>query len=211
MRNNRRRRLAGIICMIGGVLLIGSTLLYDINSCRESRQELEAYKSTLSDNTERKEAAQEEAGIDTEPEGEARQEDIVCILRIPAIDSEELVKEGSSKATLANALGHIEETMLPGEAGSFVVAGHRSHTYGRLFNRLNEVKEGDLIYADMPDRTYTYEVEKIEVVEPDKLALLNSSEEASITLFTCTPIYTATHRLVITGKLVQAEDNTSVW
>lgn len=48
-------------------------------------------------------------------------------------------------------------TPLPGEAGNVGIAGHRT-TYGRPFNRLNEVKSGDPGYLTTPSAKFTYTV-----------------------------------------------------
>ena len=49
---------------------------------------------------------------------------------------------------------------------------------------------------------YTYKVEEIEIVKPDEVSVLKQSEiEKELTLVTCHPVYTGTHRLIIRGKL----------
>ena len=39
-------------------------------------------------------------------------------------------------------------------------------------------------------------------MEPSEVSVLDSTEDATLTLVTCTPIRVATHRLIIKGKLV---------
>ena len=126
-----------------------------------------------------------------------------CLVRIPKINCTEPVKEGVDRNALAASLGHEPETALPGEVGNCVIAGHRNYTFGKYFNRLNEVEIGDTIYIDTLDDTYEYTVEEIKVVEPTDLSVLDNTEDETLTLYTCTPIYIATHRLVIIAKRVQ--------
>lgn len=119
------------------------------------------------------------------------------ILRIPGIHSVEPVLSGSSRNVLARALGHVEGTAWPGETGNCVIAGHRNYSFGKLFHRLNEVKTGDEIYLDTLEEAYHYVVTEIRIVEPDAVEILNPTDRDQLTLFTCTPIYLATHRLVV--------------
>ena len=89
-----------------------------------------------------------------------------------------------------------------GEIGNCVIAGHRNYSFGKYFNRLNEVEIGDNIYVDTKDATYKYEVYDIIVVEPDDLSVLDNTDEEIITLYTCTPVVIGTHRLVVKAKRV---------
>ena len=123
--------------------------------------------------------------------------DILYMLRIPCIDSENPVREGVSAGVLADSLGHEPDTAYIGEGGNCVIAGHRNYSFGSFFNRLNEVKEGDMIYVDTATDSYSYAVVEIKVVEPEDLSVLEPTDTETLTLYTCTPLYLATHRLVI--------------
>ena len=108
------------------------------------------------------------------------------------------VAEGADLATLKFSLGHMPETADLGTIGNAVVAGHRSHSFGTYFNRLDEVEVGDEIQVTTAGQTYTYEVYEVLVVEPDDLSVLRSSSSHKVlTLITCTPLYTSTHRLIV--------------
>ncbi len=57
------------------------------------------------------------------------------------------------------------------------------------------------------DRTFSYKVASVDVVEPDDTALLQPKEgEERITLLTCTPYGINSHRLLVTG-VPTAEDD----
>ena len=87
--------------------------------------------------------------------------------------------------------------------GNCVIAGHRNYTFGTYFNRLNEVQVGDMIYFDTRTETYAYQVSEIQVVEPDDLEILDDRDSEQLTLYTCTPLYIATHRLVVIADRVE--------
>ena len=92
---------------------------------------------------------------------------------------------------------------MAGEEGNCVIAGHRNYNFGKFFNRLDEVEENDLIYIDSPTQTYTYVVKEIKVVEPTDVEILDPVEgKQQLTLYTCTPLYIATHRLVIIAERI---------
>ena len=56
------------------------------------------------------------------------------------------------------------------------------------------------------DAVYNYEVFNIFIVEPSDVSVLKKSKTESIlTLITCHPLYTATHRLIVQAKLLPEE------
>ncbi len=119
-------------------------------------------------------------------------------IRIDKIDVYLPVAEGVDLATLKFTLGHMPETASLGAVGNSVVAGHRSHSFGTFFNRLDEVEVGDEIVVESGGKSYTYEVYEVLVVEPDDTSVLRSSSSHQVlTLITCTPLYTSTHRLIV--------------
>jgi len=126
---------------------------------------------------------------------------VIGIMEIPKIDLKVVVAEGTDKQTLKKAVGHFENTAMPGKIGNFAVAGHRSYTYNEFFNRLDEMEIGDEIRVKTIEGEFVYEVTDIFVVEPHEVWVLDPTPEATITLITCTPIRVATHRLIVKGKL----------
>lgn len=126
------------------------------------------------------------------------------ILTIDSIDAVLPVTDGVSAAQLQVAVGHVPQTAPIGGEGNAVIAGHRSYTYGQMFNRLGEIAEGDLIrYEDKNGAAFTYEVFKTLVIEPgDQAAFVQPEGEHLLTLYTCTPIRKATHRLLVRARLI---------
>ena len=127
--------------------------------------------------------------------------DTIGIMTIPKLDLKVCVAEGTDNEILKYAVGHFANTAMPGEKGNFSVAGHRSYTYGEYFNRLDELEIGDAITVKTKENEYTYTVYDIQVVLPEDISVLDSTDDATITLVTCTPIRVATHRLIVKGRL----------
>ena len=100
----------------------------------------------------------------------------------------------------------------PGELGNFVVSGHSSNDwleqgdYKFIFARLEQMKVGDVIYANYNSKRYAYNVTRIEVVKPtDVQALTKPVTKPTITLVTCTPLGTALNRLLIFAEQVSPD------
>lgn len=133
---------------------------------------------------------------------------IVGILDIPKIDIKVAIQEGTDEETLKYAVGHFEDTALPGQVGNFAVAGHRAYTYNKFFSNLDQLQIGDTIQTLTKEDTYTYKVTSSEVVLPEQVEVLENEENKStITLITCTPKYTGTHRLVLKGELITQQNS----
>lgn len=192
MKNKSFAKLiVGIVFISVGCGLILSSLLLNVRQHLAQDKLISEFKESVSEET-----------VIEEPTAEfpAFEGDVLYNLRIPVIDSENPVREGVSKGVLADSLGHEPETAYIGEQGNCVIAGHRNYTFGKFFNRLDEVAVGDYIYVDTRAGSYTYVVSEIKVVEPTDASVLEDTQDEQLTLYTCTPIYIASHRLVIIAK-----------
>jgi len=128
----------------------------------------------------------------------------IGLLTIDSINLRLPVMEGIDEQKLRIAPGHIPQTATIGEIGNAVIAGHRNYTFGSMFNRLGEVENGDIIgFQTMNGETMMFEVFEILVIMPDnQIAFIQPQNEAIITLYTCTPIKEATHRLLIRARII---------
>jgi sortase A len=129
------------------------------------------------------------------PEGEA-----VAIIRIPKIGVEKAVVEGVGVADLKKGPGHYPTTPVPGQPGNAAIAGHRT-TYGAPFGELGELVEGDEILVTTRQGEFRYVVDRISIVSPEQVEVLDPSEESRLTLTTCHPRYSARQRLIVSGVL----------
>lgn len=127
---------------------------------------------------------------------------VLGIIKIDKLDIKYPVVEGVKANNLRIGIGHIPGTSGPGKPGNCVLAGHRNYTFGRFFNRLDELKEGDMISISDKKAEYRYKINKKFVVKPDDLSVLKGvKDEKVLTLITCTPIYIASHRLIVQARL----------
>lgn len=123
------------------------------------------------------------------------------------IDNIELylpILKGTTTKNLSMALTTIEPTTKPGQIGNIAIAGHRNLQYGKNFNRLNEIEVGDSIILNDGKNSYTYTVVEKFLVKPEETWILNGNDrDRMITLITCHPMGSPTHRLVIKGKILE--------
>jgi sortase A len=137
-----------------------------------------------------------------------------AFIRVPAFGKnwQFTIVQGASLAQLDVSPGHVAGTQLPGQVGNFVVAGHRV-TAGNPFWSEPSLKNGDVIYILTEANTYTYKVIGKQTVLPTDVGMLDPvpghphrpATRRLITLITCTPAWTGTHRVVVTGVLVSAQ------
>ena len=124
------------------------------------------------------------------------------VLMIPKINLKQPVFAGASQKNLKIGIGHMSETSKIGEVGNAALAGHRSHTFGRFFNRLDELDVNDEIEIRMGGNTFKYVVYEKVIVEPSDISVLGRNKKDKVlTLITCHPLRTATHRLIIHAKI----------
>ncbi|MBR4669735.1 MAG: class D sortase [Butyrivibrio sp.] len=200
-------RIIGAILLVSGLALIIASISINVIQAQEKESALESFYSALplEDNEGTSDDGLVTVSLENGDDSLLVSDDIMYVVRIPKIDSKEPVKEGTNKSALSASLGHEPGTASPGEVGNCVIAGHRNYNFGKYFNRLDEVEVGDEIFVDTRDNTYEYKVSEIKVVEPEDIEILDPTEDEQLTLYTCTPIYIATHRLVVIAKRVDAE------
>jgi sortase A len=109
----------------------------------------------------------------------------LAILRIPRIRLEVPVLEGTDELTLNRAVGHIEDTAIPGVDGNVGIAGHRDGFFRGLMN----VVPGDAIELESLHGTEDYRIERTWIVTPDDVSVLDPTPGRSLTLVTCYPFY----------------------
>ena len=104
-------------------------------------------------------------------------------VEIPRLGVSVVVRAGSDARTLQLAVGHIPGTALPGERGNMGLAGHRD----TFFRRLQDIKPDDEIRLTTTEGTFSYQVERTLIVQPDDVWVLDSTGDPVLTLVTCYP------------------------
>ena len=109
-------------------------------------------------------------------------------LKIPAIHVDLPIYHGTSDATLAKGVGHLEGTSLPvgGVSQHSVLTAHRGLPEATLFNDLHKLKIGDRFVIEVMGEVLTYEVFDTQTVWPHETqSLVPRYGEDIVTLVTC--------------------------
>ena len=193
-----KKKFSGTLLIVIGILIISSAIFMRLSSNRKQKDMITRFEETLRDMGEYDEDNSRKEGSTS---GEATKEvnNAIAMMVIPKINVTAAVAEGSDMDTLKSAVGHFEGTALPGEKGNFAVAGHRNYTYSEYFKRADELENGDEIIVRNKKGEFKYKVTGKKIVEPEDVEVLDPTEDATLTIVTCTP--GATKRLIVNGKL----------
>lgn len=128
-------------------------------------------------------------------------------LIIPSIgiDIELIGGEDQNKA-LSKGAWVVPGSVRPGDVGEMVITGHRFEVLPpakNTFYNLDKMVSGDVFIVIFDGYAYRYQVRSTEVVNPEDYNIGTRDVTGSeITLYTCTPLWTATQRLLQHGELV---------
>lgn len=127
---------------------------------------------------------------------------------IPKIGVNVEIKEGNQSVLKTGAWHRFPERGDPVKGGNFIVSGHRfvmgytpkATKEQSFFYNIDKLAEGDAILIDWQKQRYTYKITKIYSVKPNQVEIENPSDEAKLTLYTCTLNGSNDGRVVIEAK-----------
>ena len=128
---------------------------------------------------------------------------VMGTINIPAIHVELPIYHTVDDDVLEHGVGHLEGTSVPigGESTHCVLSGHTGLPSMKIFDNLDQLKEGDYFVLSVLGEDHAYEVTSIETVLPDETDSLVIEEGRDLcTLVTCTPYGVNTHRLLVHGE-----------
>lgn len=125
-------------------------------------------------------------------------------ISIPSVGIDKPVFEGDDDKTLKKGIGHYQGSLLPGQGGNFVIAGHRDTD----FLPLQDIKKGDDIIVATSYGKYYYKVSSIDIVNPTDVYVAAPTKYEKITMITCYPFNyfgSAPQRYIVSGDFVKVE------
>lgn len=135
-------------------------------------------------------------------------DDIMCTIEIPKINVDLPVYHDSTnrEEKLKNGCVHLANTSLPigGASTHAVISAHSGYPEQVFFDELDKLQIGDTFKINVLNKTLTYKVCEINIVDPDdssKLEIENCKDY--VTLVTCYPYSINTHRLCVRGERVE--------
>lgn len=189
--------------------------LYDkISNSEEKIIEKESWITNPDYNKEQEQAENLNPTPQIEGENPPSETDIVKLnslgqvnkLVVPSIGVDGVIYEGATVSTLNNGIWRRPNTSTPDKGGNTVLSAHRFlyETGPITFYHLDKVKMGDKIYVLWNNKRYEYQVFNISEVLPTQIEVEANTKDPIITLYTCTPLWTAEKRLVVKAKLLNS-------
>ena len=106
----------------------------------------------------------------------------LATLKIPSLNVNVKVYEGTTSTILAKGAGHFEDTSI--WDGNCAIAGHNRGTNG-IFGSIHNLNVGDTITLTTKLGTRTYSVTSVNKISETDNSLLAPTAENCVTLFTC--------------------------
>ncbi len=136
-------------------------------------------------------------------------DEMMGYVEIPKINVKLPIYHTTSEEVLQKGAGHLMGSSLPvgGESTHAVIAAHRGLANEKMFTDLDKVEIGDHFLLHILDDTLYYEVDEIDVVNPQETEALSVvTGQDLVTLMTCTPYGVNTQRLLVRGHRVANEE-----
>jgi len=120
--------------------------------------------------------------------------------------------DGTVESTWDNidfAAGWHKNSATPGQHGNVVISGH-NNVGGSVFRDLWQLKPGTMIYLNHNNVRYGYTIESVNVEQEtfaseaqrnENAAYIQQSDDNRLTLVTCWPWYSDSHRVFVVAKL----------
>jgi sortase A len=120
----------------------------------------------------------------------------------------EIISSDNEELALSQGAWHLIESGTPDDYEGYknmVIGGHRYlNTSGpNTFFNLDKLEQGDQILLYWSGWEYVYQVDKIYIVQPENVSILEDSQTQKLTLFTCNPLYSNKERLVVDAYPVE--------
>lgn len=127
-------------------------------------------------------------------------------LVIPKIDLDQKIWFGDSPWLVNKGVWHIPRSSTPDKGSNTVLVGHRfTYKDPAVFYHLDKVEAGDNVIAVYGGKLYNYRVTETKIVNPDALHIEDPTEDNTLTLYTCHPLWSIRQRLVVVAKLESVE------
>ncbi|MGM7636658.1 class D sortase [Bacillus sp. Hm123] len=160
-----------------GIIFIGIFTYQFLQSEKlqnESMQEAEARIA------EYKELPSTQAAVDT---FKVKENEAFSTLEIPKLDKEIPVIEGTDADSLSRGIGHLSQSVHPGQGEQIVLSGHRD----TVFREFNQIEIGDTFTVHMPYGSYSYVIKQTEIVDEDDTSVIREMGEEVLVVTTCYP------------------------
>lgn len=129
-------------------------------------------------------------------------------VEIPKIKVSLPIYHGVNEKVLEKGAAHLPNTSFPldGKSVHSVISAHTAYPAKVFFDNIDKLETGDVFYITILNKKLKYEVCKKNIVDPKDTSLLNIEKDKNlVTLMTCYPYAVNTHRLLVTGELIDIQ------
>jgi sortase A len=123
-------------------------------------------------------------------------------ISIPRLKVSTTIYKGVTDLQFDRGVGYWPGTGILGGKGNVVLGGHRTSN-PRPFYNIEKMKVGDLITVSRPGKSFRYRVQKVLVVKPSDVWILDPTSRPTLTLFTCHPRGSTSKRYVVRATLLR--------
>jgi len=125
-------------------------------------------------------------------------------IQIPSIRVDAPVVQGDGWEQLKKGVGQHAGTPNPGQKGNVVLSAHND-IFGEIFRDLDKLNKGDQIIVFTNQRSYTYVVSQVKIVEPTSVEAMEQTSQSLLTLVSCYPYMVDDQRIVVVAQLQAGE------
>lgn len=122
-------------------------------------------------------------------------------LIIPKMQLDEPIYDGESIYTVNKGIWRRPGSSTPERGNNTVMVGHRFTYQGAaVFYHLDLISVGDEMAVYWQGQKYNYKVKQVKEVPPTDIGVESATATPTLTIYTCTPVWTAKNRLVIVAE-----------
>ena len=191
---------------IRDVIMIWNTNKYQVSQV--SKEEIEENKTASGNfDFDSVKALSSEAVLSAQ--WNSQQLPVIGGIAIPELEMNLPIFKGLDNVNLFYGAGTMKANQVMGE-GNYSLASHRIFTGNnadkKLFSPLARAEKGMKIYLTDKEKVYTYEIDEVKIVTPDRVDLIEDHEGINeITLVTCEDA-NATERIIVKANLKEVKD-----
>ncbi|MFD1414561.1 class D sortase [Oceanobacillus jeddahense] len=174
----------GILFIIIGVVCIGVFGYQIIGHEQSQKQSLVQAEERIEEGISQQDDPDEDIEKIIE-EFDIESDEAFATLEIPKLGKTLPIVEGTDPDSLEQGVGHLSNSVLPGQEEQILLSGHRD----TVFRDFGELDIGDTFIVQMPYGEYTYEIRETEIVPEDDTSVIREMGEEVLVVTTCYPFH----------------------
>ncbi|GGP17141.1 class D sortase [Oceanobacillus neutriphilus] len=177
-------RRIGILFIIIGVVCLGVFGYQIIGHEQSQKQSLIQAEERIDQGISTQDDAEQDIE-ETIEQFDVEADEAFATLEIPKLGKTLPIVEGTDPDSLDKGVGHLSNSVLPGQNEQILLSGHRD----TVFRDFGELEIGDTFVVKMPYGEYSYEIRETEIVPEDDTSVIREMGEEVLVVTTCYPFH----------------------